>query len=218
MARRKKAVEFEFDFYSFVDGLEAYAKATGKDLPEVINRAGQKAAIGGGRTDGGAPVKGALQLTKKATKGAIDKWKPNVERKSKKTKDRARIAYVELARKGITAKDGSLKSKANRVHAKKQSSSGYSKALWIGVAMQFPVKGKTLNSRFKLEHGKIKVKPAKGLRLEADILVKWLDTKNGYSEKMIEAWRKGLAGAAVDMQAYATKKLQKTADQFSSKG
>ena len=217
MAKRQKAVEFEFDFPSFVKGLEAYAKATGKDLPEVINRAGQKAAIGGGRTDGGAPVKGAMQLTKKATKGAIDKWKPNIDRKSKKTKDRARIAYVELARKGITAKDGSLKGKANRVHAKKQSASGYSKAIWIAVAKQFPVSGKNISSKFKFEHGKIRVRPAKGLKLEADILVKTLDVRNDFSNKMIDAWRKGLAGAAVDMQAFATKKLQKTADKYSSK-
>jgi hypothetical protein len=217
MAKRQKAVEFEFDFDSFVEGLEAYSKATGKSLPEVINRAGQKAAVGGGRTEGGAPVKGALQLTKKATKGAIDKWKPNVERKSKRTRERSRIAYVELARKGITAKDGTLKIKADRVHSQKQSASGYSKAIWIGVAKQFPITGKKLNSKFKIEHGKIGVKPAKGLRLEADILVKRLSTRNDFSNMMIDAWRKGLAGAAVDMLGFATKKMQKIADDHSSK-
>ena len=129
-------VEFEMDPRELAEALTWVEKNSKKDALEVVNDAAKVACIGGRATDGGK-LKGALQLTKTASKASIGKWDPEKETRGALTKKRARLFHA-LANEGT--KHGKAKrgqgnaDAAKKIYNSRQRARGYGKGIWLKIA------------------------------------------------------------------------------------
>lgn len=194
----------EIDTTELLRAMKLYEDVTKKDGADIVNRAARNACLGG------RGLKGALQLTKRAKLGDINKFDPEKIGKSKVTKKRARLHYANASKAGHRKGSG-IGKEAKRRHSKRRSAAGYSKAIWIAIGRDF---GAKLRSKFTISgpNGK----KATQFSLKATIDTGRLD-EDHVRDVMADALQQGVRNAAVDMREFAASKMEERAKEFSGR-
>lgn len=194
-------MKIELDTNALSAAIRAYAGATKKDLADVVNRAGRAVILGG------KGVRGAVQLTKKASAAAISEA-------LKKDGLAFQILNSPRARKpkklsGWTSKGktrAEINEAARQLIAARRSSAAYIVAGWLKAAAGFGfttrkrVSGKGLAAKSyatKATPGRL-VATLANLARGADIVGRG-------------ALQQAVNNAAADMMAYAERKMSQTA-------
>lgn len=193
MPAQRQEIEFDIDLTEFESALRSYQDATGKEIPEIVNRAARNIAFK------------AASKTKLAPLGKINRFNPD-KRPEKKPQ---RMLYA------LTAKDrpagGTDGGRAAKAFNRRKASRGYIKAGWFAVLRKMGVRTRVRPSddlRYDAEWIK-----ATFLRHVAIIG----NAADGADQVGLPALRWAVSVVAKDMEQYAAKKLGKIADDHSAK-
>lgn len=187
------------DTRAVVEALKFVERTAGRPISQSINRAGKTFAIGA------KGVKGAMQLTPKADKGAIRKL----------SDDELRGAAIKrLKAKGQDITKASIQSAIKKERARRVRASGYTAFVgWSNAARAFGakgVKGVTPSTKKEARHGKgSKATPE---RLVAQLI----NTAPAIESIGVEATQQALNNTAADLVVYGTRALQKQLDKVSA--
>lgn len=197
----------DIDTSELMEAMNLYEKVTKKDGVEIVNRAAKNACIGG------AGLKGALQLTKRADSKAITKFSPA----KKRGREYENNLFNALAAEGNTKFGKAVRGKGNRAKAmeiynSRKQAIGFSKAIWLQIAKDL---GANLKSKFTLQ-GSARGTKATFFKMKATIETGQMEDKH-VSLIMRDALQEGVRNAAVDMREYAQKKMEQRAKQFSGR-
>lgn len=177
----------------FKAALKQYQQATGKDMADVLNRAGANIAMR------------ALSFTPQAKPSQIDRYSP----------DRSALMHA-LATKGTKhgkAKKGEgNKALAWKIYNSRKRGRGYIRAGWVEAAKDMGAK-----PRMKVKPGGRAAKgygrKASRIKLQGDIY----NFSEGAELVGLNPLKRAIVFVAADMKTYADKKLAKTARRFSGR-
>lgn len=201
MARK---TEMELDTSELFEAMNLYQKATKKDGADVVNRAAKNAVLGG------KGLKGAMQLTKRATVADLRPFNPA----KKRAREYSNNLFHALAAEGETRFGKTVRGQGNaaaalKIYNSRKSALGFAKAVWIGIGKKL---GAKLRSKFDLPGSR--AKKATPVTLKATFQTANIETSL-VKDIMEDALQQGINNAAGDMRDYALRKMEARALQFS---
>jgi hypothetical protein len=185
-------VSFTIDTSAFSNAIEFVQRATGRVASESLNRGARTVVIGA------KGVKGAMQLTPKASKARIQA-----------VSDRQLRGYV-IRKAGRRMTRQEIDEAVKKERKRRKAAAGYTAfAGWSNAAKAFGgkgVRGVTSSTKKLARYGTgTKATPAK-------LIAELLNTAPAAEDIGTEALQTAVNNAAADLVAYGTRKLQEAAD------
>lgn len=184
--------KLELDTREFVQALNEYQRATGKDAASILNRAGRNCAFN------------AIRYTKSAPISKIRKHDPARKNYS------GQLFHALAAQEGIDKGKGN-DARARELYNKRLKSRDYHKAGWYNALKTFGG-----NPRGKVQSGSLADKGFGKLATALRPIAILTNFAKG-SEKQIGALQKAVNETARDMSRYARRVMEKTARRFSGR-
>lgn len=182
-----------------IRAIEAYQKATRKDLPDIMNRFNRNTAF---RT---------IRKLKSTTKAKLYRFNP--EKKGSKRNKAPRLFYALSAQDGYKRGQG-IKEEAMRRFQARDRSRGFLKAIFLKIASDYGAKMRTrVNLNVGGEAGKSRGIKATIMKLRAEMITGLAEP--GALKEIDRAFRLALVEATRDMETYAKKKMDQNAGKYS---
>ncbi len=180
------------DSREFVAALKFVTEETNRTLPVAINKGALTTIIGA------KGVKGAMQLTPKASKAAID---------AIPSKTMAQFVVNQLKKKGMTITRIAIAEGMKKEYARRKRASGYTAfAGWSNAAKRYGgrgVRGVTSSTKKLAKHGRASVATVNRLVAE------FINTAPAAELIGVEALEQSLKNAAKDQMVWAERQIQK---------